>query len=131
MQPADIAWAWLKLSLGRESCQTFDDVAYFGVDEEGAARAAECAELATIAARLIPEVRPVLPAMTEATQAQVCKMLEDFGSGAIAIRPIELQVVGIHPHDGTQEGARAAWGHIAACTQGQIADRYRRELEAL
>lgn len=101
IQPADFAWAWLKLSLGRESCQTFDDVAYFGVDEEGAARAAECAELATIAA-----------GMTTGCS--------DMGCSQIA-----------YPHRCTREGARAAWGHIAACTQGQIADRYRRELEAL
>lgn len=36
------------------------------------------------------------------------------------------------PWLGTREGARAAWGHIAACTHSQaIADRYRRELEAM
>ena len=45
---------------------------------------------------------------------------------AIAVRR------GIDPYNGTREGARAAWGHVVACTQGQaIADRYRRELEAL
>lgn len=115
IRPADIAWAWLKLS--RAQCGRFI-YDHGGPGEhlasEGAVvRAAECAELVAVAARLMPEVRPILPEMTEATQAQVCKMLEDFGSGAIAIRPIEMQVVGIHPHDGTREGARAAWGHVA------------------
>lgn len=104
MQPADIAWAWLKLSLGRESCKTFGQIDFLGVVEQDAARAAECAELVAIAA-----------GMTTGCSDMGCSQIAD-------------------PHRGTCEGARAAWGHIASCMlvhAGDKWDRYRRELEVM
>ena len=103
MQPADIAWAWLKLSrceAHKNGALTIPNLRL--TQAEWVDRAAECAELVAIAA-----------GMTTGCSDMGCSQIAD-------------------PHRGTREGARAAWGHIAACTHGQaIADRYRRELEAM
>jgi pyruvate/2-oxoglutarate dehydrogenase complex dihydrolipoamide dehydrogenase (E3) component len=114
-----------------------------------------------IASRLTPEVRPVLPVMTEEGRAEVSKMLEKLSSGgilqAVTTSSLSYQTVGIDPHEGTREGARAAWGCVAmkltrsadsikenmrkpdantdCCVSrlklNRVADRYRRELEAI
>lgn len=118
MQPADIAWAWLKLSVA-ERQWTYDrdgGAEDHGVTNAAQLRAAECAELAAIATALPPRVRNILSSNTV------------FG-------PLPMtEPVPQRPHEGTREGARAAWGHIASCTlvhAGDKWDRYRRELEAI
>jgi hypothetical protein len=111
-----------------------------------------------IASRLTPEVRPVLPVMTEEGRAEVSKMLEKLSSGgilqAVTTSSLSYQTVGIDPHEGTREGARAAWGfvidapfgieaavplmrawNIRAAAMAEFAQvvgaKYRRELEAI
>ncbi len=106
IRPADIAWAWLKLSRApviRFRANNGQEIDCS--DTEATKRTAECAELACMAANVPCE----------------------WPDGAY-----QLHAKGANPYTGTREGARAAWGHVAACTQGQaIADRYRRELEAM
>ncbi len=138
--PADIAWAWLKLSLAqpsREWVQYEQDVVPMErIQEDSAKRAAECAELATICERV--QAEPIahisladarIPVYRGMTGDLITQLLRGSGSGATASGTATLPATS--PHRGTREGARAAWGHIAACTQGQIADRYLRELEAM
>lgn len=123
--PADIAWAWLKLSCAQPSEEWVDgehDVSLIErVQDKDAKRAAECAELAMIANTWRGK---------------------DGGWDVDAMA-----------HDGSREGARAAWGHVVQASEMQqrnslaaqlfhgkpetwqswqgLRDRYRRELEAL
>lgn len=131
--PCDIAWAWLKLSrcdISKEPNKLthwWEAELHFKVR-----RSAECAELATIASRI-----------------------DEPNGQSIELDGEELRLCSpINPHEGTRDGARAAWGHIAnqlqpdprpiikaqyGCVgvrdanQGrtEIGDRYRHELEAL
>jgi len=134
--PADIALAWLKLSRAQPSEDWVDGehdvIRVERVQEKDAKRAAECAELATIASRI-----------------------DEPNGQSIELDGEELRLCSpINPHEGTRDGARAAWMHIAnhlqpdlrpvikaqyGCVgvrdanQGrtEIGNRYRRELETL
>jgi len=114
--PADIAWAWLKLSRAQPSREWVqheqDVIAAERIQDDDAKRAAECAELATIASRI------------------------DVPNGqSIELDGEELRLCSpVNPHEGTRDGARAAWGHIQAnipTTDDERWERYCRELEAL
>ena len=130
--PADLALGWLLASR-----------AVVSADEDGAwnntLRAAECAELAVIAAWY-----PVMPPGVERVRAE-----EDLSALYIGIPMLTV------PYAGTREGARAAWGFVVEQLTRSAdsieentrkpdanidrfvgrrllcADRYRRELEAM
>lgn len=131
--PADIAWAWLKLSRCDISKEPNKLTHWWEAElHPKVGRAAECAELATIASGLPPRVRNMAWSNTVLGPLPM-------------IEPVPQQ-----PHEGTRDGARAAWGHILAvleatkdgymhpgsiingrCVGHEVRDRYRRELEAL
>lgn len=123
---ADIAWAWLKLAYVEPGCVT-DSLWERG---EWAKRAAECAELATIASRI------------------------DVPNGqSIELDGEELRLCSpVNPHEGTRGGARAALWFIGTQLEemrqtgllatgqepthkgariGEVAERYRRATEHL
>lgn len=130
--PADIAWAWLKLS----ACELTKEPGKLTHWWEAELwpkmrRAAECAELAMIAGRMgVPEGRSI---EIDGQEVRLCSP--------------------VNPHEGTRDGARAAWGHVVQASEMQqrnslaaqlfhgkpetwqswqgLRDRYRRELEAL
>jgi len=145
--PADLALGWLLASRARFD----DDVHSDGIwraQEGEVKRAAECAEVAVIASRMMPEVRVMAPEQDAATRESVARLMRELGTGSM-IKPLEVEPVGIDPHSGTREGARAAWEFVARwgiaeneivlasdrrggkMRQHQIQEKHRRELEAM
>lgn len=149
--PADIALGWLRCSLAvvaESSEMRFD---------QQCERAAVCAELAVIAMRCSTQVA-FAPRLTEQTKTEAQKILGSLGTGAMLNLPksFDVEAIGIDPHAGTLEGARAAWDFLATQLAERlpepkmlgiglraggktqlltdmisVADKYRRELEAL
>lgn len=125
--PADLALGWLLASrapIVRFRANNGQEIDC--ADVESTKRAAECAELAIMAARLCPELRPVEPELSVERVAEIRAMLAAL-QGSPVIKPMEMQAVGIDPHDGTREGARAAWGFVV----GQLQDQIRRRIAEL
>ena len=135
--PADLALGWLLASRAQPGWITD----YMELRRERIMRAAECAELAALAPLASP------------AENLIKDFVASLGTGE---PPRGLRRV--YAHDGTREGARAAWGFIVEHSQqrlrlrvadldaqtfhGQapiplddsqvaICDRYRRELEAM
>ena len=118
---ADLAFGWLLTSRAQICCE-----GRYEITNKTADRAAECAELALISVALLPRFEKTEPGVLQS-------------------------------HQGTREGARAAWGFVAmkltrsadsikenmrkpdantdCCVSrlklNRVADRYRRELEAM
>ena len=155
--PADFAYAWLLLSRAHIAYEAsggcpFDE----GLHEvEGAMikRAAVCAELAVIAMQCSTQVA-FTPWLTKQTRTEAQKILDGFGTGAMLLpKSLGVEVMGIDPHAGTIDGARAAWEFVvnqcqaaieptrqASIREGkagfchpynEILDKYRRELEGM
>lgn len=157
--PADIALGWLLASralpevYGEEYGQGYVERASKGVAED-CQRAAICAELAVLTSQLgMPTVAHVVEPEADVRQRWE-KAVAEVGMGTIHLQPLDIQFYGVCPHEGTREGARAAWAFIveaplpaeragelaremgytsiypfAELAQG-IGETYRRELEA-
>jgi hypothetical protein len=151
--PADIALGWLLASKAVVADRPDGDLSVLDcalpTDVE---RAAVCAELAVLAARLEPVVMPIVTEVSEETKKAFQNMLAAFGSGDAKLMPmpVDVQPVGIDPHDGTREGARACWAFIIGTLEAHrprvvspmlkggeapcpfpLLETYRRELEAM
>lgn len=139
--PADLALGWLLASRALSQGQIWHDneITCQEVLTSDRQRAAECAELAVIAAWY-----PVMPPGVERVRAE-----EDLSALYIGIPMLTV------PYAGTREGARAAWGFVVEQLTRSAdsveentrkpdanidrfvgrrllgADRYRRELEAM
>ena len=126
---------------------------YEGATRDDVQRAAVCAELVVIAMQCSTQVA-FTPWLTKQTRTEAQKILDGFGTGAMLLpKSLGVEVMGIDPHAGTIDGARAAWEFVvnqcqaaieptrqASIREGkagfchpynEILDKYRRELEGM
>lgn len=158
--PADLALGWLLASRALSQGQIWHDneITCKEVLTSDRQRAAECAELAVICER--NQAEPMahitladgrIPIYRGMTGDLITRLLIGTGSGATASG--NASQPSLSPHDGTREGARAAWGFVVQFIEMQqrnsmvahafegkpqtwqawqgMRDRYRRELEAM
>ena len=153
-RPDDLALGWLLASKVRVDNQDSPDGSWRNVaEEDDVKRAAVCAELAVLAGQ-VGRMPVVFVEPNDAMRQKYQDILRHFGGGAVSLmtEPVEFIPGGVFPHDGTREGARAAWAFICQEFERQtpplgfpgneqqlsrdarfreIRDTYRRELEAM
>lgn len=103
--PADLALGWL---IASKAMPSHGEIRY----DTQCDRAAVCAELAVLISQLdMSSVVHVVEPEADVRQRWE-KAVAEFGMGTIQLQPLDIQSYGVCPHEGTREGARAAWSFI-------------------